>query len=212
MILRSVAGHQAERADPVLPVEAMKYSANTIAVVGYQFEHNTGKLGDRDKCVAKHFSGIRRRKKSEAVDGTHVRLAAIPSEKGDLVRWRLVSIEVNQHERYCGFADTQAVKVSPMSTATAASQRLTVHGHRKITAALHATIACFHKDMDQLIHEHPSREKKPDGIVVWLLFKAHSGARRAARLWQEYFRNEVLVSAGWNAEAMEPDVYHIAKD
>ena len=77
----------------------MQYSANTIADVGYQYEHYTGKLWDRDKCVAKHFSVIRRGKKSEAVDGTHVRLAVIPSEKGDLVRWRLGSIEVNQHEK-----------------------------------------------------------------------------------------------------------------
>ena len=85
--LRSVAGHQAERADSMFPVEAMKYSANTIADVGYKDEHYTEKLWDRDKCVAKHFSVIRRVKKSEAIDGTHVRMAAIPPEKGDLVRW-----------------------------------------------------------------------------------------------------------------------------
>ena len=54
--LRSVAGHQAERADSMLPIEAMKYSANTIADVSYQFEHYTRKLWDRNKCVAKHFS------------------------------------------------------------------------------------------------------------------------------------------------------------
>ena len=111
--MRSVAGHQAERADSMLPVEATKYSANTIADVGYQYEHHTGMLWDRDKCVAKHFSVIRRRKNSDAVDGTHVRMAAIPSEEGDFARWRFVSIEVNQHERYDGFADTQALKVFP---------------------------------------------------------------------------------------------------
>ena len=42
--LRSVAGHQAERADSMLLGEAMKCSANTIAHVGYQCEHCTGKL------------------------------------------------------------------------------------------------------------------------------------------------------------------------
>ena len=99
-----------------------------------------------------------------------------------------------------------------MSMARAASQRHAVHGHRKITAILDATKACFHKDMDGLIHALPPRETEPDGIVVWLLLKAHSGARRAARLWQEYFRNEVLMSAGWHAEAMEPDAYHKAED
>ena len=99
-----------------------------------------------------------------------------------------------------------------MSMARAASQRHTVHGHRKITAVLDATVACLHKDMDELIHAHPPRETEPDGILIWLLFKAHSGSRRAARLWQEYFRNEVLMSAGWNAEAMEPNAYHKAED
>ena len=115
--LKKVAGHQAERADSMLPVEAIKYSANTIADVNHQYEHCTGKLWDRDKCFAKHFSVIRRGKKSEANEGTHVRMAAIPSENGDLVRWRLVSIEVNQYEKYDGFADTQALKVFPMSIA-----------------------------------------------------------------------------------------------
>ena len=51
----------------MLPVEAMKYSANTNADVGYQCKHYTGKLWDRDKCVANYFSVIRREKKSEAV-------------------------------------------------------------------------------------------------------------------------------------------------
>ena len=31
--------------------------------------------------------------------GIHMRVAAIPSEKGDLVRWRLGSIEVNEYEK-----------------------------------------------------------------------------------------------------------------
>ena len=86
------------------------------------------KLGDRDKCVAKHFSVIRRGKKSEAIDGIHVRMAAILSENGDLVRWRLVSIDLNQYERFDGFADTQALKVFPMSTAT--SNKSTPHRAR----------------------------------------------------------------------------------
>ena len=99
-----------------------------------------------------------------------------------------------------------------MSMARAASQRHTVHGHRKITAILDACKACFHKDMDELIHAHPPRETGPECIVVRLLFKAHSGARRAARLWLESFRNEVFMSVGRNAEAMEPNAYHEAED
>ena len=61
--LRSVAGHQAQHADAMLPIEAMKFSANTIADVGYQYERQTGKLCDGNKCVAKHFSVIRRGRK-----------------------------------------------------------------------------------------------------------------------------------------------------
>ena len=78
------------------------------------------------------------------------------------MRWRFLSIEVNQHERYDGFADTQAVKVFPMSMARAASQRHTVHGHRKSTAILDAAVACFHKDMDELIHIHQEK-----WMVLW---------------------------------------------
>ena len=95
-----------------------------------------------------------------------------------------------------------------MSTARAASQRRTEHGHRKSTAILDA---CFHTDMNELIHVHPPRETEPEGIVVWLLFKAHSGARRAAQAWQEYFRKEVSMRTGGNAELMEPDAYHEAE-
>ena len=48
-------------------------------------------------------------------------MAAIPSETVDLTSWTIVSIGVNQHERYEGFADTQALQVFSMSTAKAAS-------------------------------------------------------------------------------------------
>ena len=139
-------------------------------------------------------------------------MAAIPSENGDLVRWRLVSSEVNQHETYDGFADTQALKVFPMSIARAASQRHTEHGHHKISSILDTTFACFRTDMDELIHAHPPRETETDCIVVRWLFKAHSGARKATRLWQEYFRKEVFMMAGWNAEVMESSAYHEAED
>ena len=44
--LRSVAGHQTEQADCMLPLQAMKYSANTIADVSRQYEHYAGKLWD----------------------------------------------------------------------------------------------------------------------------------------------------------------------
>ena len=37
--LRSVAGHQAEQTESMVPPEAMKYSANTIADFSHQYEH-----------------------------------------------------------------------------------------------------------------------------------------------------------------------------
>ena len=54
-----------------------------------------------------------------------------------------------------------------------------MHGLRKITTILDAIVACFHKHIDELIHAHPPRETEPDGIVVWLLFKTHSGAKES---------------------------------
>ena len=138
-----------------------------------QCEHYTGRL----------WGVIRRVKKSEAIYGIHVRVAAIPSETGDFVRWRVVTIEVNQYEKYDGFADTQALKVFPMSIARAPSQRHTEHGHpTRFLQSWTLLQARFPTETEELIHAHPPRDTEPDCIVVWLLFKAHSGARKAARL------------------------------
>ena len=93
-------------------------------------------------------SETRRVKKSEAIDGTHVRMKEIASENEDFVRWILASMEVNQRERCDVFAGTQALKVCRMSIARAASQRHTEHGHRKIIALLDAA-------MYELIYSHP---------------------------------------------------------
>ena len=103
----------------------------------------------------KEFSVIRRVKKSEAINGIHVRMAAIPSEMGDLARWRLVNMEVNQHERYDGFADTQDGKCFPCRWQ---EQQVNV---TQLVTILDGAIACFHTDMDDLIHAHPPRETKP---------------------------------------------------
>ena len=42
---------------------------------------------------------------------------------------------------------------------------------------------------------------------MWLLIKAQYGTLKAARLWQ---RHEVSIEAGWDAVAVEPNVYHEA--
>ena len=65
------------------------FSTNTTADSSHQYENHTGKLWVRDKFIAKHVSLIRRVKKTEAIDGTHGRMAAVPSEEGNLVRWKL---------------------------------------------------------------------------------------------------------------------------
>ena len=119
-------------------------------------------------------------------------LAAITSEVENLVRGN-------------GFADTQALKVFSISTARAASQRHTEHVHRKSTTILDAR---FHTDMNELSHAHPPRETHPERIVVWLVSRAHSGARSAAQAWQKFCCIKVFVSVGRNAEAMEPNAYH----
>ena len=113
--LTNVAGHQGERADVLLPIEAMKCSANTIDDVNYQYEHRTGKLwGQKQmRCTAFQCDSTGDEK------WRHSWYSCVydsdPIWKMDFVRWRLVSIEVNQHERYDGFADTQALKVVPTS-------------------------------------------------------------------------------------------------
>ena len=88
-----------------------------------------------------------------------------------------------------GFADAQALEVFSMSAARAANQRHTEHVHRKSTAILDA---CFHRDMNELIHGHPPRETEPEGIVRWLLSKANSGARRAAQTWAEVLLHQSI--------------------
>ena len=74
------------------------------------------------------FGVIRRVKKSEATDGTHVRMKVIASEKGYLVCWRLVSMEVNQYERHDVIAGTPPLTVFRMLIAKAASHRHSEQG------------------------------------------------------------------------------------
>ena len=62
--LKSVAGHQAEQADSMLPIKAMKYSANTIAASVTSMSFTPESLGIKTNALP------------------------IPSEKRDLVRWR----------------------------------------------------------------------------------------------------------------------------
>ena len=213
--LRSFDGHQDVQTNVMSAIETTNEdsAAETIDEDSRRYDHYTGELLDRTKYLAgrkkeldqlESFRVIRRVKKSEATDGAHVR------NKGDLVRWRLVSMEVNHYERHDVFAGTPVLKVFRMLIAKAASQSHPEHGHRKVIAIFDVAVAFFHADMEDKMRAHPRAEAEPDRAVVWLLIKAHYGTRKAARLWQEFLRNEVFMTAAWEAMAVEPNVYHKA--
>ena len=95
--LRSFDGHQAEQAQLMLAIEVAKdeCSLDTIDVDSRSCDYYTGKLLDGDKYIAgrkeeldqlEAFGVIRHVQKSEATDGTHVRIKVIASKKGDFVR------------------------------------------------------------------------------------------------------------------------------
>ena len=102
------------------------------------------------------------------------------------------------------------MKVFRTLIATAASQRHSEHGHRKIRAILDVAVAFLHADMVDVIYAHPPAEAEPDRSVVWLSRKAHYGTRRAARLWQEFLHNEVFMKAGWDAVVVESEAVSLA--
>ena len=188
--------------------------------VSRRCDQHTGKLRNQDKYIAerkkgfdqmKGFSVTRRVKRSEVTDGTHVRMRAMASEKGDRVCW----MKVNQHERHEVDAGTNVLKRLQLSIAGAASQRRTEHGHRKITTILDTAIAFAHTlpavtNTEELIYAHSSREAEPDCFIVWLLLKALYGPKGVARSWPKFFRNEAFTRAEWNAEVVKPHAYHEA--
>ena len=217
--LRSFDGHQDVQTNVMSAIETtnLDSAAETIDEDSRRDDYYTRELLDRTKYITgrkkeldqlESFGLIRRVNKSEATDGAHVRVMIIAHNKGDLVRWRLVSMEVNHYERHDVFAGTPALKVFRMLIATAASHSHPEHGHRKVIAILDVTVAFFHADMEDKIYAHPPAEAEPDRAVVWLLIKAHCGTRKAARLWQEFLRSEVFIKASWDAVAVEPNVYH----
>ena len=112
---------------------------------------------DRDKYIAgrkkeldqlESCGVIRRIKKSEATDTTHVRMKIVAHNKGDLVRWRLVSMEIN-HERHEVFAGTSAIE-SVRHVDRKASHSHPEHGHRKDIAILDVAVASFRADMEDV--------------------------------------------------------------
>ena len=123
--LRSFDGNQDVQTNVMSAFETTndESAAETIDEDSRWYDYYTRGLLDRDKYITgrkkeldqlESFGVIRGIKKSEATDGTHVRMKIIAHNKSDLVRWRLVSMEVNQHERHDVFAGTPALKVFRM--------------------------------------------------------------------------------------------------
>ena len=184
----------------MLAIEVAKdeFSVDTIDDDSRQYENGTGMLLDRDKYIAERKKEldqveahcvVRRVKKSEAIDRTHVRMKEIRKLRDEFEEFahRKVDKVIEEFEQ-----------LKLMEKRDDTSQQ------RQIDHVV--------TDMNELIYAHPPREAEPDCTVVWLLLKARSGARKVARLWQECFRNEVFMKAGWDAVAVEPNVYHKAEN
>ena len=168
-----------------------KSSVNTIDEVSHWY-------GLRDNCIVrrkkefgqvKAFSGIRRVKESETIDGAHVRMKEISKLRYEFEEFvhRKVDKVIEEIEQ---------VKLMEKRDDTPQQRQI----DHVVT------------DMDGLIYAHPPREAAPDRTVVWFLLKAHAGAGRAARLWQDFFRHEAVMSAGQYSVAMEPDAHCKAED
>ena len=180
----------------MLAIEVAKdeFSVHTIDDDNRQYDHYTGKLLDRDKYIAERkkeldqveaYCVIRRVEKSEAIDGTHVRIKEIGK-----LRYGFEEFVHRKVDKV--IEEIEQVKLMEKRDDTSHQRQI----DHVVTG------------MDELIYAHPRREAEPDCAVVWLLLKAHAGARKAARLWQEWFRNGVFVKAGWKAVAVEPNVHH----
>ena len=155
--LMSFDGHRDDQAELRSSVETMKKSStNTIG-----YDHYTEKLQDRDKCIAKRkkveaFSVIRRVVKSEALEGTHVRVKEIGMSSYEFVDF--VHRKVDKVIKRIGV-------VNLMERRDGWSQR------RQID---HVTT-----DMDELIHAHPPRKAErlwQEFVRSEVFMKAHWNA------------------------------------
>ena len=118
---------QAQRKRILLRIQSMRTVAGMTTIPeSCLTKYITGRRKELDQLES--FRVIRRVKKSEATDGTHVRMKITAHNKGDLVRWRLVSVVVNQYERHDVFAGTPASNVIRMLIAKAASHSHTMAG------------------------------------------------------------------------------------
>ena len=138
----------------MLAMEVAKdeFSVDTIDHDSRQYDHYTGKLLDRDKYIAERkkdldqvvaYCVIRRVKKSEATDGTHVRMKEIGKLRYEFEEFvhRKVDKVIEEIEQ-----------VKLMEKRDDTSQQ------RQIDHVV--------TDMDELICAHPPREAEPDWTVV----------------------------------------------
>ena len=118
-------------------------------------------------------------------------------------------MEVSRYERHDVFAGTPSLKGFRMvgsKSSQSQSHRTRASQDRRNPGSC----GCILSRMEDVIYAHPPAEAEPYRTVVWLLVKAHYGTRKAARLWQEFLRNEVFMQASWDAVAVGPNVYHKA--
>ena len=79
-------------------------------------------------------------------------------------------------------------------------------------AFAHTLAAVTDTDTEEESDAHLPREIGSACTVVWLWLKAHSGAGKAARWWQEFFRDEAVMSAEHDAVVVGADVHYIAEE
>ena len=150
--LRSFDGHQDVQTNVMSAIETTNddSAADTIDEDSRRYDFFSRELLDRDKYIPgrkkkldqlKSFGVIRRVKKGEATDGTHVRKKIIARRhKGDLVRWIFVSMEVNQYERHDVFAGIESVpQVDRKSSQSQSHRTLRIaRSSQSLTSQLHS--------------------------------------------------------------------------
>ena len=148
----------------MLAIEVAKdeFSVDTIDDDSRLYDHYTKKLLDRHKYIAERkkeldqveaYCVIRRVKKSETIDGTHVRMKEIGK-----LRYEFGEFVHRKEEKV----------IEEMEQVKLMEKRDDTSQQRKIDHVV--------TDMDELIYAHPPREVGPDCTVLWLLLEAHAGA------------------------------------
>ena len=130
---------------------------------------------------------FRRMKKSEATGGIHVRMEVTASEKGNIVRWRLVVIEVSSYERPDVFAGTPPIAATKYLLSDVASSK------DKRILVLDIKRAFLYGEIEENIYiELPDEDVMKSKGYVGKLIKAMYGTRAAPQVWQDVVRRTMV--------------------